>query len=180
MNLENTKKVVYPGVIFNQDYRITENGEVWSPYRGWHEIKLSEIEKGYLRAGLMTDKGRKFFMVHRLVLEAYNPVENSLILQVNHIDGDKHNNNLNNLEWCTNQENMDHAMANGLAKKAKGEDVGGAKLKESEVIEIAKRLSTHDYVSLSSLGEEYGVSKYCISDIKRRRSWGWLTKDYDF
>lgn len=180
MNLENIKKVIYPEVVFNQDYRITENGEVWSPYRGWHKVKLSETKKGYLRAGLMTSEGRKFFMVHRLVLEAYNPTKDSLFLQVNHIDGNKHNNNLSNLEWCTNQENMDHAMANGLAKKAKGEDVGGAKLKESEVIQIAKRLSAHDYNSLSSLGEEYGVSKYCISDIKRRRSWSWLTKDYDF
>ena len=55
MNLENIKKVIYPEVVFNQDYRITENGEVWSPYRGWHKVKLSETKKGLFK-GWLNDK----------------------------------------------------------------------------------------------------------------------------
>lgn len=58
----------------------------------------SITDKGYHRVGLMIGKQRKFFQVHRLVLEAFNPKEGSDKLQVNHIDGDKSNNNLNNLE----------------------------------------------------------------------------------
>ena len=64
----------------------------------------------------MTSQGRKFFMVHRLVMETFNPIDNSQLLQVNHKDGNKHNNNINNLEWVTNMENMHHAIKNNQKK----------------------------------------------------------------
>lgn len=179
MNLEETKSICYPGFSFNQDYRIDKEGNIWSPYRGWHLVSQQEISKGYLRVGLMTDKGRKFFMVHRLVMEVYSPRKDSLQLQVNHIDGNKHNNHLENLEWCTGLENISHAKKNGLAKKAKGENVGGSKLTEEQVLEICDLIQSGTD-SLTAIGEKYGVTKYCISDIKRKRSWAWLTKDYNF
>lgn len=62
----------------------------------------------------MTAEGRKFFMVHWLVLEAFSPCENSLDLQANHIDGNKENNFLSNLEWCNQSENMQHSLRIGL------------------------------------------------------------------
>ena len=75
--LENTKIIVYPNTFFNQEYRIDKEGNVWSPYRGWHLVSLQKIKKGYLRAGLMTSEWRKFFMVHRLVMNTFNPIDNS-------------------------------------------------------------------------------------------------------
>lgn len=175
------KKVVYPGVKFNQDYKINELGEIISPYRGWHKLTPQEIKKGYLRANLRTSKGSKFFMIHRLVLEAFSPVENSLQLQVNHIDGDKHNNYLKNLEWCTVSENMAHSSRIGLRKNMpKGEEVSFNILTEKQVLEICEELINPNRESYTKIGERYGVSKYAIYDIKRKRSWSWLTKDYDF
>lgn len=179
MELDNTKIITYPGFTFNQEYRIDKEGNVYSPYTGWHLISVQEIPKGYLRVGLMTNRGRKFFMIHRLVLEAYQPRKDSLQLQVNHKDGDKHNNTLENLEWCTGSENMAHAHRTNLINRAKGERVGGVKLTEKEVLEICEFIQSGTD-SLTSIGKKYGVSKYCISDIKRKRSWGWLTKDYNF
>ncbi len=55
--------------------------------------------------------------VHRLVMKAFNPIENMDDLQINHIDGDKTNNYIENLEWSTALENMRHSYINNLQKK---------------------------------------------------------------
>lgn len=67
--------------------------------RGW------ENGDGYLSVPLSGNRR----LVHRLVAEAFipNPKKKP---QVNHIDGDKHNNHISNLEWCSREENMQHAM----------------------------------------------------------------------
>lgn len=57
--------------------------------------------------------------IHRLVAETFLPNPNEL-LQVNHIDGNKHNNNIDNLEWCTQKYNIQEAWRMGLAKQGKG------------------------------------------------------------
>lgn len=76
---------------------------------------------GYLRTRLTLDNGkRRNFPVHRLVLTMFSPIKNMTELQVNHKDGDKHNNSLSNLEWCTTQENIAHAVKMGL-RDDKGE-----------------------------------------------------------
>lgn len=175
------KTVVYPNIIFNQDYKINEKGEVFSPYRGWHQMQPQKINKGYLRVHLMTNNGGKFFMVHRLVLEAFAPTENSLKLQVNHIDGNKENNTLSNLEWCTQSENMAHSVKIGLrSNMPKGEESSSNILTKEQVIEICEELMNPDRPSYTQIGKKYGVSKYAIHDIKRKRSWSWLTKQYTF
>ena len=76
-------------------------------------------------------------------------------LQVNHIDGDKANNNLSNLEWCTQSENQKHAFENGLLSRS-GVKNSQAKLNESQVIEIANMLT----VQRLSLGRETRQKEY--------------------
>lgn len=82
-------------------------------------LKPSTITKGY--KGITLTKGKKRYpkKVHRLVAEAFIPNPNNKP-QINHIDCNKSNNNVNNLEWCTNSENQKHAFKNGLnsSKKA--------------------------------------------------------------
>lgn len=109
----------------------------------------------------------------------YNPIKDMEKLEVNHIDGDKNNNCLNNLEWCSGSINVRHSLITGLKIPAKGEAVGGSILNESQVLEICDRLLIGTE-SLSLISKDYGVSKSCIFDIKRKKSWSWLTKDYNF
>lgn len=82
-------------------------------------LNPSTISKGY--KGIVLTKGKKRYpkKVHRLVAEAFIPNPESKP-QINHIDCNKSNNNVNNLEWCTNGENQKHAFLNGLnsSKKA--------------------------------------------------------------
>src|SRR5699024_4237076 len=69
----------------------------------------------YYRVLLYKDGVGKQFLVHRILMETFvpNPLKKE---QVNHIDGDKTNNDLNNLEWVTKSENQLHAYATGLQK----------------------------------------------------------------
>lgn len=104
------------------DYTIDEQGNVES-YRGTGRkpkrqlvskpIKASKDHKGYLYVTLCDSKCNKKHFIHKLVADAFLPNKERKP-QVNHIDGNKLNCKLSNLEWCTNQENHDHARTTGL------------------------------------------------------------------
>lgn len=91
-------------------YLITRYGQVINRKTNI-ECKQFLDKYGYKRVNILN----KQFLVHRLVAFIYidNPKNKP---QVNHIDGDKTNNNASNLEWVTNQENRNHAVKNGLHK----------------------------------------------------------------
>ena len=75
-------------------------------------ILKHHIKNGYLAINLY-DKKCKHYYIHRLVAEHF--IDNPLNLKyVNHIDCDKHNNKVENLEWCTQKQNIEHSILNGL------------------------------------------------------------------
>lgn len=100
-----------------KDYKIREDGNVISFKKGEPKIlKGLSDTKGYLYVCL----GKRYPKIHRLVALAFIPnLDNKP--QVNHIDGNKKNNNISNLEWVTNGENQKHAFKLGLNKPHKGE-----------------------------------------------------------
>lgn len=94
-------------------YYITEEGQVWSEKS--HKFLTQSIGRGgYYRVSIKNEDGSKSSVnVHRLIAEAFIPnsdPENKT--QVNHIDENKLNNNINNLEWTTPKENANHATRN--------------------------------------------------------------------
>ena len=76
-------------------------------------MKLNPTSRGYIRISLCKKGRSRSHFVHRLILSAFIGESN---LQVNHIDGVKTNNNIDNLEYVTNQENIAHAVKIGLIK----------------------------------------------------------------
>lgn len=86
-------------------------------YKTERLMKLQKTRKGYLRIQLNNDiEKRKTFAVHRLVAEAFIPNPDNLP-QINHIDENKENNNVNNLEWCDNKYNANYGRRNESHKK---------------------------------------------------------------
>ena len=77
-------------------------------------IMKPNVVKGYHCVTLRKDKKVKVFRVHRLVIEHFGEKQPSAEYQVNHIDGNKSNNRIENLEWVTPKENTRHAIENGL------------------------------------------------------------------
>lgn len=94
-------------------YTIREDGQVFS--RFGRLVKHQPSNSGYIRVELWRSGVGKKYLLHRLLAEAFiqNP-ENKP--QVNHIDGNKTNNSLSNLEWVTQSENQKHAYRIGLQK----------------------------------------------------------------
>ena len=90
-------------------YAITSCGKVYS-YRAKRFLKPGKDKYGYLQVNLCKDGKQKTYRIHRLVAEAYLPNPDNLP-QVNHIDENKSNNALPNLEWCTAAYNINYSQA---------------------------------------------------------------------
>lgn len=129
--------------------------------------KMLSLCKGtnYLTVRLRSFRGR-CELVHRLVAEAFIPNPQNKP-QVNHIDGNKLNNKVNNLEWVTFSGNNKHAFRTGL-KSTLGEKHTRHKLTSQQVIEIRNKRGLYSQVELA---EKYNVSRANISAIQTRRSW---------
>lgn len=95
-------------------YEVSDLGNVRSLDRGNRKGKLLVSNTGKYKGVFLCKLGTiKRKNIHRLVAETFIPNPENKPL-VNHKDGDKHNNKLENLEWCTHQENMNHAYENNL------------------------------------------------------------------
>lgn len=93
-------------------YCIDEFGKIWSK-RANAYLRPCTDNYGYKYVVLCNNGDRKFVRVHRLVASHFIPnPENKR--EVNHIDGNKGNNTIMNLEWCTTKENRKHAIETGL------------------------------------------------------------------
>ena len=82
-------------------------------------LSIKSTDNEYLRVNLTHKGKRKRRSIHRLVAETFKPNTTGEDLQINHIDGDKFNNHVDNLEWCTCRDNISHAFEKGLNKNCK-------------------------------------------------------------
>lgn len=99
---------------YEGEYAITCGGCIWS-YKSEKFLKTRFNRDGYEVVNLSKNGILKTFSIHRLVAQAFIPNPNNYS-QVNHIDGDKENNNIWNLEWCSAKQNNIHAIETGLRK----------------------------------------------------------------
>ena len=117
--------------------------------------------------------------VHRLVLENFNPVDGMENLQVNHKNGDKSDNNIENLEWMTPAENTREANSRGLGHQMNqnGEMNSMASLTEDQVIEIIKITKKPNRPTDQKIANRYGVTRKTITNIRRNQTWTYIDRD---
>ena len=135
-------------------------------------IILSKEKDGYLTVTLWRDSKSKSYRVHRLVADAFIDNNDNLEI-VNHIDGNKKNNSVENLEWCNVKHNTNHAFSTGLRKS--GENHRWSKLTEVQVRQIPSLLS--DGMSQKGISKLYEVSYSCIKNICQGRKWRFLVSN---
>jgi len=151
-----------PIIDFEDKYFITNTGKVYSKYLNDY-LKPMETKKGYLSVCLNINRQKKLTKsIHRLV--AIHFIENKDNKpQVNHIDGNKHNNNVDNLEWNTNKENINHAIRLGLYDPKKN-----GMCKE---ITLLNKLTneTETYFSTNNFAETYNYPIHSVRSSFMKR-----------
>mgnify|MGYP003516325525 CR=1 FL=1 len=141
-----------------------------------HPIKIQTKENGYQRVVLSLDKnGSKYYYVHRLVAMLFIPNPNKLSF-VNHKDGNKTNNCVDNLEWCTRSENEKHAWRIGLKSAktcgTKGEKHGMHKLTQEQVDYIRRVHKKFDSkFGSKALAQKFNVCPQTITNIVNYQNW---------
>lgn len=148
-------------------YEASENGEI-------RHVEKKNIRKprlnryGYLQMNFSRNDGsgkNDTMLIHRLIAITF--IENpSNLPEVNHKDGNKQNNAINNLEWCTSSTNQKHAFKTGLQKAQRGEKHCGAKLTLQQVKQIRK-LYTNSCYSQQELAGLFHVAQTTIGKIIR-------------
>lgn len=156
----------------SKDYIITDCGKVFNS-KGW-QMKFRVNGAGYAQLGIrMLDGQRKFFVLHRLVAAAFidNP-ENKP--HVNHIDGNKLNNHVSNLEWCTPKENMYHAVH--VLGQGVGDNNGNRVISSVQAEQICKLLELGH--TNYEIAEAMEITLGIVTTIRSGKCWKNISSKY--
>lgn len=145
-------------------YSATKCGRIFSHVS--NKYLQPDTSGGYAKLVLRKDGKSKTHRVHRLIVAAFfGPSD----LHVNHKDGNKLNNSLNNLEYCSRSYNQSHAFRTGLIKPLRGEARSNSKLTAHQV-KVIKELWLPIYTPYF-ISQLYGVAPTTIEQIKSGRNW---------
>lgn len=159
------------------DYLVTDRGEVislilthnlWGRKPRYKTLKLTTQRNGYVACSIVNNNGKVFTRkVHRLVAEAFISNPDNLPC-VNHINGIKTDNRVENLEWCSHSHNTRHAYNIGLCVGRSGTNNNQAKLTIQDVKTIRQ---LKGIVTQSTLATRFGVTQSNIGCVQRGVSW---------
>ena len=155
------------GRLRSKNYKRTSKKKILKP----------SLTGGYLKTMLKSDSGKyKSWTVHKFItLAFFGPSDG---FEVNHKDGCKTNNNIENLEYCTRSENIKHSYIFGLKKAQRGSTNGNSKLTKEKVIAIreevrARKERLGKYYGRKEVAEKFGISESHVKDIMSRRRGLW-------
>jgi DNA-binding CsgD family transcriptional regulator len=155
---------------------VSEDGHVYSNNSG-RFLKSRVCENGYSYVSVYLGNGKsKSCRVHRLVAETYIPNPENF-KEIDHIDCDKTNNSVCNLEWVDSKENKRRAIENGLYDNIFGGNHYNNKHDENTIIEICKKLESG--ATNSEIVSEFGISKDVVAHIKCGNIWRHISSQYD-
>jgi len=138
----------------------------WRNDDGYVLVRLSYFDE---KTG---KKKRLNRLVHRLVALAFVENPNGL-LEVNHKDGDKENNDASNLEWCSRQQNIQHAWRTGLSTYSNmGVNNGRHVLNENSVIEIRDAYARGE--TRYSIAKRYGIGWTTVDHVIKGHTWSYV------
>lgn len=158
-------------------YKVSNMGRIFSEKSNIH-LQPVEDEYGYLIVCLRR-KGKQWNKkIHRLVMEAFSPVQFGDLNQVNHRDGNKKNNKFSNLEWSNNSEQQIHAYSIGLSNAKKGEESNLSKYPESLIHQIC--LDLEKGISSKDISNKHNVSVKYVGNIRRKERWKHVVSQYNF
>lgn len=169
---------------YENEYQINELGQIRTlkdtPKHKKYDLLKPQISKrnGYVYQMLYKNGKKKLLRVHRLVAEAFLANKNNLP-QVNHKDGNKQNNCVDNLEWCNQSTNMKHAYKNGLQKPSENQKqsiINTNKLKQKKVFQIKDGKIINVFSGISEASRKTKISVSCISrccNLKRKSTNGY-------
>lgn len=136
-------------------------------YPTWRKLKTRRHKNtGYWNSHLQINGKSKTYLLHRIIAICFVPNPDNKPC-VNHIDGNRSNNEVSNLEWCTYKENTRHAMKLGTFHV--GETVRTSFLKEHQVKEI--KSMREQGIKFKDIADSFGVCVGTIESIVYKRSW---------
>lgn len=174
--MESVSEVWLPvaGRFFGWPYEVSNLGRIKSLNTNvngkYGQIRSTNINKyGYEAIGMSFNMQQVSTVVHKLVAEAFLG-DRPHKADVNHMDGNKANNRLDNLEYVTRKENCRHAFAIGLAVACKGSKNPNSILNELDIIGIRKLLRSKA-MKHHEIAFMFGVGRSTIGEVARRRIW---------
>jgi predicted XRE-type DNA-binding protein len=160
---EGLYEVSNTGIVRSKD-RITPHGR----FRKSQILSMHVNHGGYLRVALCKDSKKKFYSAHRLVALSFFGIDENKT-QVNHKNGIKTDNRVDNLEWVTLSENMEHAYKTGLACK-KGEQNHNRKLTNKDVLKI-RHLRNAKKLKHWEIAKILGVTRKTVGNVLNGITW---------